>query len=67
MKKTILACLSFIMAASLFNVNAQDISYGVKAEMNMSNFLLKDMDAFKSTLKFAANPFARTNLIVTRA
>lgn len=56
MKKTILACLSFLMAAGLLNVNAQTaISYGVKGEMNMSNFLLKDLDVQKSTMKVGPN------------
>lgn len=56
MKKTILACLSFLMAAGLLNVNAQtSVSYGVKGEMNMSNFLLKDLDVQKSTMKVGPN------------
>lgn len=56
MKKTILACLSFIMATGLMNVNAQTpISYGVKGEMNLSNFLLKDLDAQTSTMKVGPN------------
>lgn len=48
--------MSFLMATGLMNVNAQTpISYGVKAEMNMSNFLLTDLDAQKSTMKVGPN------------
>lgn len=56
MKKTILVCLSVLMTSGLMNVKAQSpISYGVKAEMNMSNFLLTDLDAQKSTMKVGPN------------
>lgn len=56
MKKTMLVFMSFLMATGLMNVNAQTpISYGVKAEMNMSNFLLTDLDAQKSTMKVGPN------------
>ena len=44
------------MATGLMNVNAQTpISYGVKGEMNLSNFLLKDLDAQTSTMKVGPN------------
>ncbi len=56
MKKTMLVCMSLLMATGLMNVNAQTpVSYGVKAEMNMSNFLLTDLDAQKSTMKVGPN------------
>ena len=56
MKKIMLVCLSVLMTAGLMNVNAQSsVSYGLKAEMNMSNFLLTDLDAQKSTMKVGPN------------
>ncbi len=52
MKKLFLLCMSVLMTTGLTTtVNAQSISYGAKAEMNMSNFLLTDLDAQKSTMK----------------
>lgn len=52
MKKIFLACLSVFMTAGLVTVNAQTpLSYGVKAEANMSNFLLSDLDDQTSTMK----------------
>lgn len=56
MKKVILFTMSILMTTGLMNVNAQSpISYGVKAEMNMSNFLLTDLDAQKSTMNVGPN------------
>jgi len=52
MKKMVLVCLSVLMTTGLVTVNAQThISYGVKAEANMSNFLLSDLDNQSSTMK----------------
>lgn len=68
MKKII---LSFVLIAGIgiSNINAQDIdkkiSFGVKAEANLSNhFLGSSMDDFKSTLGFGASVggFAKFNL-----
>ena len=48
----VLVCLSVMMTTGLVTVNAQTpISYGVKAEANMSNFLLSDLDNLSSTMK----------------
>ena len=55
MKKVFLLCVSVLMTTGLTTVNAQSISYGVKAEMNLSNFLLTDLDAQKSTMKVGPN------------
>lgn len=55
MKKIILACFSVLMTVGLANVNAQSISGGIKAEANMSNFLLSDMDGVESTMKVGPN------------
>ncbi len=55
MKKIFLVCLSVLMTTGLVKVNAQSVSYGVKAEANMSNFLLTDLDAQKSTMKIGPN------------
>jgi opacity protein-like surface antigen len=55
MKKIYLACLSLLMTAGLVKVNAQSpISYGVKAELNMSNFFLSDLD-YSSRMKAGPN------------
>jgi hypothetical protein len=56
MKKVILVCLSVLMTAGLANVNAQTIiSGGIKAEANMSNFILNDLDFQTSKLNVGAN------------
>lgn len=52
MKKMFLVCLSVLMITGLVTVNAQTpIFYGVKADANMSNFLLTDLDNQSSTMK----------------
>jgi len=52
MKKMFLLGLSILMTTGLVTVNAQTpINYGVKAEANMSNFLLTDLDNQSSTMK----------------
>ena len=52
MKKIFLVCLSVMMTTGLVTVNAQTpVTYGVKAEANMSNFLLSDLDDQTSTMK----------------
>lgn len=52
MKKMFLLGLSILMTTGLVTVNAQTpINYGVKAEANMSNFLLSDLDNQSSTMK----------------
>jgi len=56
MKKIYLACLSLLMTAGLVKVNAQSpISYGVKAELNMSNFFLSDLGNYSSRMKAGPN------------
>lgn len=56
MKKMFLVCLSVFMTTGLVTMNAQTpVSYGVKAEANMSNFFLSDLDAQKSTMKIGPN------------
>ena len=52
MKKLVVLSLSMFLITGLASVNAQTkISGGIKAEANMSNFLLTDLDAQKSTMK----------------
>lgn len=52
MKKIFLVCLSVLMTTGLVTVNAQTpLTFGVKAEANMSNFLLTDLDNQSSTMK----------------
>lgn len=55
MKKIVLA-LAVILGLGCSQVNAQTtISGGVKADANMANFLLTDLDAQKSTMKVGAS------------
>ena len=56
MKKIILS-LTVVMGLGLTQINAQDaknVSFGVKAEANMSNFILKDLDGMKSKMNAGA-------------
>ncbi len=56
MKKTMIFCLSVLMATGFMTTNAQtQLSYGVKGGMNLSNFILTDLDAQKSTMKPGAS------------
>lgn len=52
MRKFLLV-VAVVMGLSATQINAQSISGGIKADANMSNFILKDMDA-ESTLGFGA-------------
>ena len=54
MKKIVLT-LAVIFGLGIAQSNAQSISYGVKADANMSNFLLTDMDNVESNLKIGAS------------
>ncbi len=54
MKKIVLT-LAVIFGLGIAQSNAQNISYGVKADANMSNFLLTDMDNVESNLKIGAS------------
>ncbi|GEM_PF-3831826 len=47
MKKLVLAVM-VVLGVGMTQVNAQNITYGVKAEANMSNYLLSDMKAYSS-------------------
>lgn len=52
MKKTILSLLTVLLTFGVSNVNAQTpITYGVKADMNISNFVLSDLDDQSSTMR----------------
>lgn len=52
MKKTVLTLLSVLLTLGVFTANAQTpITWGVKADMNLSNFLHSDIDDFKSTMR----------------
>lgn len=53
MKKLVLAVM-VVLGVGMTQVNAQNISYGVKAEANMSNYLLSDMDNLSSKMKIGA-------------
>jgi hypothetical protein len=53
--KKIVVTLAVIFGLGISQSNAQSISGGIKAESNMSNFLLTDMDGFKSNLGFGAS------------
>lgn len=56
MKKLILVFMSVLMTAGLVSVNAQtSLSGGIKAEANMSNFILTDLNNQTSKLNVGAN------------
>ena len=52
--KKILLSLVVVMGFGLSQVNAQMVSGGIKAEANMSNFILSDLDGVESNLGFGA-------------
>lgn len=54
MKKIILG-LIVILAISAVNVNAQNITGGIKANANLSNFILTDMGNAESTMNMGAS------------
>lgn len=53
MKKLVLTVM-VVLGVGMTQVNAQNITYGVKAEANMSNFLLSDFDNASSKMKLGA-------------
>ncbi len=56
MKKSLFTLMSIILTLGVFNASAQTpITWGVKAEMNISNFFHKDIDDFKSTMRVGPN------------
>jgi len=54
MKKVVLS-LMLILGIGVTQVKAQEISYGVKADANMTNFILKDMSNVTSKMGFGAS------------
>ncbi len=54
MKKVMIA-VSMMLGIGLTQVNAQNVSFGVKAEANASNFILSDLDPVESKLGFGAS------------
>ena len=54
MKKIIFG-LIVILAISAVNVNAQNITGGIKANANLSNFILTDMGNAESTMNMGAS------------
>ncbi len=56
MKKVVFYLLIIVMGLGVSQLKAQTgLSYGVKAEANMSNYLLSDLDDMKSTMKVGAS------------
>lgn len=53
MKKLVLS-ITFVIVLVTTQLHAQNISWGVKAEANISNFLLNNMSGYKSTMGAAA-------------
>jgi len=53
MKKVVLGIM-VILGIGTSQVNAQNITFGAKAEANMSNFILSDMDGFSSKMGIGA-------------
>ncbi|KAA6312159.1 hypothetical protein EZS27_036858 [termite gut metagenome] len=53
--KKIVVTLAVIFGLSITQSNAQSISGGIKADANLSNFLLSDMNNVESNMKFGAS------------
>ncbi|MDR2815512.1 MAG: PorT family protein [Proteiniphilum sp.] len=65
MKKIVLMCLSVLMTTGLATVNAQTpLTFGVKAEANMSNFLLSDLDGQSSAMNLGPTLGGFMNILV---
>jgi hypothetical protein len=54
MKKIILS-LAIVFGLGVVQMNAQRVSFGVKADANMSSFILSDLDGMESKIGFGAN------------
>ncbi len=54
MKKTTVILAALFGVVCISNVNAQNISFGVKADANVSNFILQDLPGQESKLGFGA-------------
>ena len=54
MKKVVIS-VAVMLGLGLSNVQAQGVSFGVKADANMSNFILTDLDGMKSKIGFGAS------------
>jgi hypothetical protein len=54
MKKVMLS-LALVIGLGTTQINAQEIRGGIKAEANMSNFMLTDLDGMKSNLGFGGS------------
>ncbi len=53
--KKLAVTLAVVLGLGFTTVNAQDISAGIKADANISNFILKDMGDVSSNMKFGAS------------
>jgi opacity protein-like surface antigen len=53
MKKVILS-VAVVLGLGISQINAQKLSGGIKAESNMSNFILSDLDNAESSMKIGA-------------
>lgn len=53
--KNVMISLALVMGLGLTQINAQSVSGGIKADANISNFVLNDMDAFLSNLGFGVS------------
>ena len=55
MKKIVFTLAIILGLGSVGQLSAQNVSFGVKADANMSNFLLSDMDNSKSKMNVGAS------------
>ncbi|MDR2040176.1 MAG: PorT family protein [Bacteroidales bacterium] len=53
--KRIILSLAVILAAGFTQISAQSVTSGVKADLNISNFILKDLDHMDSKMKVGAS------------
>lgn len=54
MKKILMTSLAVLLTVGSSSVFAQSVTWGVKAEGNLSNYILSDMDGAKSKMGFGA-------------
>ena len=61
--KRVIFSVVLVLGLGFSQVQAQEVSFGVKADANMSNFILSDMDGMKSKLGFGATVGGYTKIM----
>jgi len=61
--KKVVVFVALVLGLGMTQTHAQEVSFGVKADANMSNFILSDMDGMKSKLGFGATVGGYTKIM----